>query len=103
MKEGIGVVAASPRNAGAALECYDAGLELRRRLPIDVAAYAYGLAACWLNRADALTHLGEKAHRDLARQACDEAIALLRALPWRDDARFAKRLAIALQNRALAL
>jgi hypothetical protein len=41
---------------------------LRRRLPIEIAAYAYGLAACWLNRARALMQLGDVAHRDLASQ-----------------------------------
>src|SRR5262245_1583610 len=103
MKEGIRLLNESHANAEAALRCFDRALELRRRLPIEVAACAYGLAACWLNRADALTHLGDARHRGLALQACDEAIALLRILPLDRDARFSKRLAIALQNRALAL
>jgi len=103
MKEGIRVLEQSHENAGAALRCFDHALELRRRLPTEVAAYAYGLAACWLNRADALTHLGGALNDDLARQAYDEAIALLRTLPLGDDARFSKRLVVALQNRALAL
>jgi tetratricopeptide (TPR) repeat protein len=103
MKEGIRLLGESPGNVQAALGCFDRALELRSRLPIEVAAYAYGLAACWLNRAEALTHLGNAAHRELAREAYDEAIALLRTLRLRDDARFSKRLAIALQNRALAL
>ena len=63
---------------------------------------AYGLAACWLNRAEALTSLGP-AHHALALRAYDEALALLRPRPLGDDARFSKRLAIAYQNRALVL
>lgn len=102
MKEGIRLLEESRANAEAALRCFDGALALRRRLPIEVAAYAYGLAACWLNRADALMQLGDAAHRDLARHAYDEAIALLRTLPF-DDARVSKRLVIALQNRALAV
>jgi hypothetical protein len=48
-------------------------------------------------------YLGGARHDDLARHAYDEAIALLRTLPLGDDARFSKRLVIALQNRALVL
>src|SRR5262249_19557363 len=101
MKEGIRLLEESRANAEAALHCFDRALELRRRLPIEIAVYAYGLAACWLNRAEALMQVGDAAHRDLARHAYDEAIALLRTLPS-GDARFSKRLVIALQNRALA-
>src|SRR5262249_10565471 len=103
MKEGIRLLEESPGNAMKAIRCFDRALELRRRLPTEVATYAYSLAACWLNRADALMQLGGAVHDDLARQAYDEAIALLRTLPLGDDARFSKRLVIALQNRALAI
>lgn len=103
MKEGIRLLEASYENAEAALRCFDRALELRRRLPIEIADCAYGLAACWLNRADALMHLGDAPHRELARHAYDEAIALLRRLPLDADARFSRRLVIALQNWALAL
>src|SRR5262245_59019229 len=103
MKEGIRLLEESAENAAAALQCFDRALELRRSLPAEIPACAYGLAACWLNRADALVHLGDTAQLDLARQAYDEAIALLRTLPLQDDARFSKRLAIALQNRALRI
>jgi hypothetical protein len=103
MKEGIRLLEESHGNAVAALRCFDRALELRRRLPTEAGADAYGLAACWLNRADALMHLGGARHDDLAREAYDEAIALLRTLPFGDDARFSKRLVIALQNRALAI
>jgi hypothetical protein len=77
-------------------------LELRRWLPTEAPIHAYGLAACWLNRAEALTRLGPD-HHELALRAYDEALALLRPLPLGDDARFSKRLAIAHQNRALVL
>ena len=64
--------------------------------------HAYGLAACWLNRAEALTRLGPAQHAQTL-HAYDEALALLRSLPLADDVRFSKRLAIAHQNRALVL
>jgi len=101
MKEGIRLMR-SESDAAAALLCFDRALELRRRLPTQVPVHAYGLAACWLNRAEALTGLG--AARDvLALHAYGEALALLRALPIDRDPRFPRRLAIALQNRALLL
>ena len=100
MKEGIRLAqAASDVDA---LLYFDRALELRRRLPTEIPVHAYGLAACWLNRAEALTRLGP-AHHALALRAYDEGLALLRPLPLDDDARFSKRLAIALQNRALVL
>jgi hypothetical protein len=91
-----------PQNPNAALLCFDRALELRRQLPMEVPVHAYGLAACWLNRAEALTSLGP-AHHALALHAYDEALAVLRLLPLQDDARFPRRLAIAYQNRALVL
>ncbi len=86
----------------AALLCFDLALELRRRLPTDVPVHSWGLAACWLNRAEALTRLGP-AYHTLTLHAYDEALTLLRPLPLGDDPRFSKRLAIAHQNRALVL
>lgn len=100
MKEGIRLTQSG--NDLDALLYFDRALELRRRLPTDVPIHAYGLAACWLNRAEALTRLGPEQHA-LALSAYDEALTLLRPLPRADDARFSKRLAIALQNRALVL
>jgi hypothetical protein len=100
MKEGIRLTQSG--NDVDALSYFDRALELRRRLPIDVAIHAYGLAACWLNRAEALTRLGPTHHEPVL-HAYDEALALLRPLPLGDDARFSKRLAIAHQNRALVL
>jgi len=101
MKEGIRLMH-SGNQADTALLYFDRALELRRRLPPEVPIYAYGLAACWLNRAEALTSLGV-AHHALALRAYDEALALLRPLPLGDDARFPRRLAIAHQNRAVVL
>ena len=87
-----------------ALHCFDEALELRRRLPLDDApALRYGLAACWLNRADALIRIGEATGVSAALRAYDEALQLLRSLPLDDDPRFPRLLAIAHQNRGLAL
>jgi len=90
------------KDARAALLCFDRALELRRQFPTGTPAHAYGLAACWLNRAEALTSLGP-AHYTAAFGAYEEALALLHTLPTGEDARFPRRLAIALQNRALLL
>ena len=100
MQEGIRLTQSG--NDVDALPYFDRALELRRRLPTEVPLHAYGLAACWLNRAEALTRLGP-GHHVLALGAYDEALALLRPLPLGGDARFSKRLAIAHQNRALVL
>jgi len=101
IEEGIRLMQ-SRNDADAALLWFDRALELRLRLPTEVPIHAYGLAACWLNRAEALTCLGP-AHHALALRAYDEALVLLGPLPLGDDARFSKRLAIAHQNRALVL
>jgi hypothetical protein len=101
MKEGIRLMQ-SGDDVDAALRCFDHARELRRRLPTEAPMHAYGLAACWLNRAEALTRLGSAYHA-MALRAYDEALALLRPLPLGDDARFSRRLALAHQNRALVL
>lgn len=101
MEEGIRLMQ-SGNHADAALLFFDRALELRRRLPADTPMHGYGLAACWLNRAEALTCLGP-AHHTLALRAYDEALALLRPLPIEGDTRLSTRLAIAHQNRALVL
>ncbi len=101
MEEGIRLMQ-SGHDTDAAIRCFDRALELRRLLPAGVPLYSYGLAACWLNRAEALTRLGT-GYQTMALNAYDEALVLLRLLPLGDDARFSTRLAIAHQNRALAL
>ncbi len=100
MQEGIRLTQSG--NDVDALPYFDRARELRLQLPADVPMHAYGLAACWLNRAEALTRLGPDQHA-LALCAYDEALTLLRPLPLGHDARFSKRLAIACQNRALVL
>lgn len=86
----------------AALISFDRAREQRCRLPIHIPLHAYGLAACWLNRAEALARL-DSVFQPLALHAFDEALVLLRSLPLGEDARFSKRLAIAHHNRALLL
>ncbi|HUK33465.1 MAG TPA: hypothetical protein VLV86_06130 [Vicinamibacterales bacterium] len=94
----------STESAAAALEYFNHALSLRRRLPIDaVPVFRYGLAACLLNRADALVRLGDADSLSTALDAYDEAISLLKALRLGDDPRFARRLAMAYQNRGVAL
>src|SRR5688572_24363916 len=95
MKRGIRLLSdATPDAISEALACFDRALELRSRLPIDaVPVFRYGLAACWLNRADALIRLGHAALISDALRAYDEGIALLRGLPLHEDARFPRRLA----------
>lgn len=105
MKRGIRLMhGTTPEAVTDALGCFDAALELRTRLPIDeVPVFRYGLAACWLNRAEALVRLGGEVQLTAALRACDAGIALLRVLPLADDSRFLRRLAMALQNRGLVL
>ena len=105
MKRGIRLLAETDVNAWLeALECFDRALEMRLRLPVDlVPLFGYGLAACWLNRADILVRLGGAVRLEAALQSYDEGIAVLRRLPFGQDARYPRRLAIAHQNRGLAL
>jgi hypothetical protein len=105
MKRGIRLLSdAHPDTVSEALACFDAALALRSRLPIDeVPVFRYGLAACWLNRADALVRLGGATQISLALGAYDAGVALLRVLPLDEDPRFPRRLAMALQNRGLVL
>jgi hypothetical protein len=105
MKEGIRLMATTgPSVATAALDYFDRALDIRRRLPLDTdPLLRYGLAACWLNRAEALVRLGGDARLAAALVANDAGIVLLRTLPMQDDPRFRRRLAIAQQNRGLAL
>ncbi len=105
MKEGIRrLTDGHPVAAADALSCFDQALSLRRQLPLaDRPDFRYGLAACWVNRADALARLGGAAQLEAALRAYDETIVLMRTLPLDDDVRYPRRLAIASQNRGLAL
>lgn len=103
MKAGLGLIdEGRPEAIAEALDCFDRALEIRRRLPTDeFPVLRYDLAACWLNRAEALVRLGSDDRLDAALQAYDEAILLLRQVPLEDDPRYPRRLAIACQNRGL--
>jgi tetratricopeptide (TPR) repeat protein len=105
MKEGLQYLGAPDADAPArALACFDRALDIRRQLPLDGRPhFIYALAACLLNRADALTRLGQAATLDQALESYDEAIALCRTLPLGEDPNYPRRLAIALQNRGLLL
>jgi hypothetical protein len=105
MKRGIGLLQdGTHESVLEALRCFDEALVLRRRVPPGHAPFqGYLLAACLLNRADALVRLGGEAPLGHALLAYEEGIEVLRALPLSDDPRFPRRLAMAHQNRGLAL
>lgn len=100
LRRGIALVQGGASLAGA-LECFDRAAALRRRLPLDGnPEHAYDLAACELNRGEALLRL-VPVDRDAAIAAFDAGIALLQPLP-RQEPRYQRRLAVALHNRGLA-
>lgn len=105
MKRGIALMAEDrPAAASEALACFDEALDLRVGLPLDQSpVLRYGLAACWLNRADALMRLGGGPQVAEALRSCGEAITELRRLPLEDDPRFSRRLAMAHHNRGMFL
>jgi tetratricopeptide (TPR) repeat protein len=105
MKRGIHLLESDgPNSAAEAVTLFDSALELRRRLLTEaLPGTGYSLAACWLNRADAMMKLPDADHLSAALHSYDEAIRLLRELPLQRDPRFPRRLAIAYQNRGLAL
>ena len=74
MKQGIRLMDdARPEAIAAALGYFDRALELRRGLPFETSPMLrYDLAACWLNRADALMRLGNSEQIQLALCAYDE-------------------------------
>ena len=103
MKRGISLMN-DPAATAEALACFDQALDIRRQLPIaEVPLFRYGLAACLLNRADALVRLGGETHLEQALLAYDEGIAVTRDLELNTDPRYPRRLAVAYQNRGLAL
>ena len=105
MERGIAYLEETRREAPIdALECFDQALELRRRVPADHSPFqAYLLAACLLNRADALVRFGDRAPLAAALSSYDEAIAVLRPVPLGENPLYPRRLAMAYQDRGLAL
>jgi len=101
MKEGIRLL--DSNQAAQALPLFERALELRLQLPQTNPVYAFGLAACWLNRGDALKHRGDAAAIAEAIASYDAGLAALQPLPLDSDARFPRRLAIGHQNRGLLL
>jgi hypothetical protein len=94
-----------PRREAAidALHCFDEALDLRRRIPAGHSPMqGYLLAACLLNRGDALVRMGDVGPVATALASYDEAIDVLRQLPLAEDSRYPRRLALGLQNRGLA-
>ena len=93
-----------PEAASEALACFDRALAIRETLPLETSPLLrFGVAACWLNRADALMRLDGVPQIAEAVRSCDKGILVLRTLPLGEDARFPRRLALALHNRALFL
>ena len=105
MKRGIQFMSEDrPGAASEALACFDQALDLRNGLPLtDSPLLRYGVAACWLNRADALVRLGGTPQIAEAVRSCEEALGLLQTLPLDDDPRYPRRLAMAHHNRGLFL
>ena len=105
MKRGIAFLDEPRREAPIdALHCFDEALELRRRIPEDHSPFqGYLLAACLLNRADALVRFNDAGPLAAALSSYAEGIQVLEGLPLAEDARYPRRLAMAHQNRALAL
>ena len=105
MKRGIALMEDARREAAIdALHCFDEALTLRRQVPAGHSPFqGYLLAACLLNRADALVRLNDAAPLAAALASYDEAIAVLHTLPMADDPLYPRRLAIGCQNRGLAL
>ena len=101
MKEGIRLLDAG--DAAQALPLFDRALALRQRLPPSNPVFAFGLAACWLNRGDALKDRGDSGAIDEAIKSYDSGLAALEPLPLDTDPRFPRRLAIGHQNRGLML
>jgi tetratricopeptide (TPR) repeat protein len=105
MKQGIALLdEGRPRAAAQALEFFNRALQLRLELPTSGDPFqAYLLAACWLNRGDALMQLAEADKIPAAINSYDEGIAVMSSMPLDDDPRYPRRLGMGLQNRGIAL
>ena len=105
MQRGIAFMEEARREAVIdALHCFDDALALRRQIPANHSPFqAYLLAACLLNRADALVRFNDAGPLAAALASYDEAIDVLSALPIAEDPLYPRRLAMARHNRGLAL
>lgn len=105
MKQGIALLEEGrPRPAAEALEFFNRALQLRLELPTSGDPFqAYLLAACWMNRGDALMQLAEADKIPAAINSYDEGIAAMSSVPLDDDPRYSRRLGVGLQNRGIAL
>ena len=104
MQRGIAFMEEARREAVIdALHCFDEALALRRQIPANHSPFqAYLLAACLLNRADALVRFNDAGPLAAALASYDEAIDVLSALPMAEDPLYPRRLAMACHNRGLA-
>ncbi|WP_193211475.1 tetratricopeptide repeat protein [Luteolibacter marinus] len=83
-----------------ALGDFDRSIALRKELPLDEEeGYRWELATNLINRGDLLHRLGER--EEEARLSYDEAISLLRGLPYTENPAALQRLALATANRGL--
>ena len=103
MKRGIACLEAGTTASWTeAIPFFERAIEIRRALPLDRnPMFRYGLAAGWMNRADALTRLGGAENLDIAMTSYDEAIAVLNAMNLDASPLFRRRFAMAWQNRGL--
>src|SRR5688572_24358553 len=74
MHEGMALMAdPRPEAASEALACFDRALGIREGLPLETSPLLrFGVAACWLNRADALMRLNGAPQIAEAVRSCDE-------------------------------
>src|SRR5689334_6467685 len=82
MKRGLALMEQDdPQAVAEAVRCFDEALALRRALPYqEVPLLRFGLAACLLNRADALARLATGDTLDTLLDAYDESIDIAREL-----------------------
>jgi tetratricopeptide (TPR) repeat protein len=104
MKAGIALLEKNtPQSLKEAIAHFDQAIAWREGLPPDNPLFRYGLAAGWINRADALARLGSEQDLMDALRSYDNAIEVMQALPLDENLLFRRRLAIAWSNRGLAL
>ena len=102
MQRGRDLMAAGGGDAAhRALVLFDRAIAIRRGFPLDDSRNRYDLAGAWLNRAEALLAIDDAVSVETALRAFDVAVPLLEGLPFDQDSRYLRRLAVALQNRAI--